>query len=510
MKDMKDYMRLMLLACCVFFVACSDDDDETVQPVFPQSQTLSCAVGDEQVLTFEATNDWTLTSSALWCSFRKGDEQVYSYSGNAGKQSVTVYVSDDASELLKSYEAELTLIMGGQRQVICKVTRPVIGYEVKVFNEDETVEFTLDNPMIQDYDGKQKLVVAANFDWKVVLPEALSSDVVSGLAGEKVVLKPSLVKGFTKEAWQATLNFKNKENEVVTEAPVKYDGIPADRVEFSVDNPLGTTITFSTWGDSYKIGEVEHEGEMPLTVTAREDKYTIVYVDYKEKRNDLTWEYEYEFTRLPEEDAWFFTEDDQKGNIQLGAGYNNEQARTGYLMVFPNAAYDQVKDDFETVVFSTQGIIKPYDNYVAARIAQVANPRFTTGFTVTDDEGNPLYGNYGEIEAMSYENAGIWGEEEVVEMFGTSNVYFIDLPLGTAYENILVKPNGFTGMYIQPDTYMNGHDTAWDGVEVAMNFGEKGVNIYGIGADTNGADMMVIKCLDGGEAYAVLLLFTRN
>lgn len=517
MKDIKYFLRLMLLASCALFGACSDDDEDKIQPVFPQSQVVSGEVGEEKVLTFEAADNWTLTSSALWCKFKKGEEQVYACSGSAGNQSVTVCIGDEASELLKTYEAELTLTMGGQQQVICKVTRPATGYEVRVFGEDESVEFNSGNPVLQDYDGKQKLVVKANFDWKVVLPEGLSSGVVSGIAGEKVVLAPALVKGFTKNAWQAAFRFQNRDNQVVAEAPVTYDGIPADRIEFSNENPLGSPVTFSTWGDSYKIGEVEYEGEMPLTVTAREDKYTLVYVEYKEVRNELTWEYEYEFTRLAEEDSWFRTEDDRAGNIKLTADYNNEQERTAYLMVFPDAVYERVKDNFEAMIFSTEGLQEPYSDYVAVRIAQTANPRFTTGFTITDGEGNPLTTPDGEtVEAISYQNAIGASDEELIATYGTSNVYVLSLPMGVAFDNILAIPNGFTGYYVQPNTYVgeypDGYDTAWNGVEVQTDWGMsagKGVAIYGIGADTNSDKEMVINCLNNSDVYAVLIVFPR-
>ena len=65
MKDIiKYYLQLIVLAFCLFTSACSDDD-ETVTPVFPGLQKIECEVGDTKTLTFEATDNWILTSSSL-------------------------------------------------------------------------------------------------------------------------------------------------------------------------------------------------------------------------------------------------------------------------------------------------------------------------------------------------------------------------------------------------------------------------------------------------------------
>ncbi len=520
MKDMKYYLQLMLLACSVFFVACSDDDDDSVLPVFPEAQSLAGVVGGEQTLTFEASQDWTLTSSALWCSFRNGEEKTYSCSGSAGKQSVTIYVGDDAMELEKSYTAELTLTMGGKRQVICKVTRPVDGYEVHLFDADETEEFTVENPLMQDYDGKQSIVVTANFDWCMLLPEALSSSVVSGLAGEKVTIKPELVKGFTKNPAEWTLNFKNKEEQIVASASVKYDGIPANKIEFSISNPW-TGITFAADGSTYKLGDVKYdERALPLTVVAREDKYTVVYVDYQEVRNEITWEYEYQYTVLPEEDSWFWVESEEPGKLELHCMNNQDLAKTGYLMIFPNAVYEEVKNDFENLVFDYEngGILREYEDFLAIKVMQEANARFTTGFEATDGNGDPLLDeNGGELPLYSYQDMIGATDEELIEEFGTTNVHILSLPLGYAYDYIIAKPNGFEGYYVQPDTYVgnypNGHDTAWPNVSVESDWNlwsGKAIAIYGIAEDTNGAEHMIIKCMNNSDIYAVLIVERYN
>lgn len=142
MKDiMKYYLQLITLVFCLFVSACSDDD-ETTTPVFPDLQKIECEVGDTKTLTFEAADNWILTSSSLWCYFEQDGERTFVCSGNAGKQTVTIHISDDATELLKSYKAELTMKLAGSQQVIAEVTRPSTGYEVRAFNADKSVMYT--------------------------------------------------------------------------------------------------------------------------------------------------------------------------------------------------------------------------------------------------------------------------------------------------------------------------------------------------------------------------------
>lgn len=512
MKELKYYLGAMVLAFCLFFVACSDDDKEA-KPVFPELQKVECEVGDEKTLTFEASGDWTLTSSALWCTFANNNEQVHSCSGGAGKQSVTIHVSDDATLLMKSYKAELNLMMGGSQQVIFEVTRPSTGYELHAFDAAQEVEYTAENPYVQNYTGSKTFVVTANTDWvlepseNLVFEESTTKGTRTyGYAGETVSVLPTLKAGFTyrKEAWKQELVFKDKEGTVIAKLPVHYDGIPADKVEFSIDNPSGTTITFAHNGYSYKIGEGEQSwAPMPLEVMARNNQYTLVYVDYVEEHNDLTWEIIYTCTRMSEEESWVWVDDDKEGNLGIGMTSNEGLARTAYLMAIPNAVYETLKDNFEAEVFSkNEGVKSAYSQYIAARLTQEANPKFTTGFVIGDMEGNPLYDAYDNVvEAYSYMDAGgEMSEEELIGKYGTSNVYILSLPLGVSYDNIVVKPNGFTGYYLQPVC-----DTQWEGVEV-MSFSMLETLISGINDSINGNQMEISFMDPNGGTYAVLFI----
>ena len=285
MKDIiKYYLQLIVLMFCLFTSACSDDD-ETVTPVFPDLQKIECAVGDTKTLTFEATDNWILISSSLWCYFEQDGEQTFTCSGGVGEQTVTIHISDDATELMKSYKAELTMTMAGSRQVIAEVTRPSTGYELHAFDAEQTIEYTAENPYVQDYGGKAYFWVSSNADWIVESSESLdlSKTNISGEAGNNVKITPLLKQGTEnrKTAWTQELIFKNRKGEVISKLPVHYDGIPADKIEFSNDNIYSNKIKASVDGESYTFKNQSYEAEgVPLTVIARNDEYTYVCVEY--------------------------------------------------------------------------------------------------------------------------------------------------------------------------------------------------------------------------------------
>lgn len=509
MKDMKYYLRFVVLMLCFSFVAC-DDDEKAAEPIFPELQKIECAVGEEQTLTFDAAGDWTLVSSALWCKFVVDGKEAFTCSGTAGKQSVTIKITDDATELLKSYKAELSLMTGGTKQVIFTVTRPVTEEELHVFNGD--VECTAEIPFVKSYGNSENLTVSANTDWIVESSEGLElGSTISGLAGDKVVLDLTLKNGFTKNAWQGSLTFKNRDNETIANVSVNYDGIPADKIELGGLNPF-VPIVFSYDGWTYTLNNEKHDTPMPIKVVAKDDQYTYVLVNYTSVRNDVTWEYEYDCTIPTGGDIWFdIDKDDHAGYLELGLWTNNGMERTGYLLVFPKVVYDEIKDDFEAKVFSKEeGIVEKYVDYIAVNIKQAGHPKFTTGFVITDGEGNPLLNEWQEpIEAMPYASTGgVLTSEQLEAMYGTTNVSVLSLPLSIDYSTIVGKPNGFTGYYVQATAEFNGVNTAWSSVKVDT-WSMLEFSIMGLDPVANGENEMTISCLDNENVHAVLLVQPR-
>lgn len=316
-----------------------------------------------------------------------------------------------------------------------------------------------------------------------------------------------------KTAWTQELIFKNRKGEVISKLPVHYDGIPADKIEFSNDNIYSNKIKASVDGESYTFKNQSYEAEgVPLTVIARNDEYTYVCVEYTSTMGPETgWNEEWSFKLLTGFKNWLWIEDDSEGNLMIAAKSNDGASRSAYLMVFPNLVYAEVENDFENKVFSKEGIVGEYSNYIGALIEQDAFVA-TSGLSIMDSYTfRPLYDGAGNaIQAEPY--AGEMTENELIEKYGTSNVYTVySFTLGMSYTQIFVLPNGYTGSNLQATTILNGKNTAWSGISLEPgqnSSGQMGINIYGMNSEANG-DEMCITIKNGTEPYAVLLIETR-
>ena len=132
----KYWLVLMVLVSMTLLSACSSDD-ATSNPVFPQVQTIAGNAGDEFDFTFEANENWSLASSAIWCKMVQGEDgkEAFVLNGTAGKQTIKVKLTDDDASKNKTV-AQLFLNMGGQKVAIAEIVRSADGYELEVCDEN--------------------------------------------------------------------------------------------------------------------------------------------------------------------------------------------------------------------------------------------------------------------------------------------------------------------------------------------------------------------------------------
>ena len=132
----------LLMAFAV--TACDDEDDNVATVTFPEKQTIGGAVNETKSLTFDAVADWTLTSSTTWCYFiteetpaAKAAEGVkeYAISGKAGKQTVTIGISEEGQEYDQATVASIIIRMNGQEAVLAEVTRNAAGRTFKLYKK---------------------------------------------------------------------------------------------------------------------------------------------------------------------------------------------------------------------------------------------------------------------------------------------------------------------------------------------------------------------------------------
>ena len=507
MKDKIYYLKFLVLVFCLAFASCSDDDDKGQgNPVFPEVQKISCAVGETATLTFNANMNWKLSSSALWCKFVVDGEQANSCSGEVGEQTITVSIGDDATALNKSYKAEISLWMGADKKVVYEITRPSTGYEVYFLDENGN-PYTEENPATIAYKSSS-FYVRANFDWKLTeWPDWISTDNASGEAGEQSSNKLyiNIQSGYTKNANSAFLTFMNVVGDKVATVPVKYEGIPEDRIEFSTDDNKWNW-SFTVDGQFYSKSGVGGAGElepMPLDikVIAKNDKYVVVLIEDDSEWGCTRVQTEYGMT------TWFNVEDDEKGNIKLHVDENISEERAGYLMAFPIVKYDMIKDAFDDNVFYLEeGTDKPYlikSDYTDCVVMRLTQE----GQKVEGSLSVSVDGTGEKLEVFSYaDTGGELTEEQLIEKYGTASVYMLGLENNQSY-NLIVTPSGFTGWTLEGSTILNGVDTKWDGVEVSGTWLDSAViSIYGIGENTVGEMVVTIMDPNAGSILGVLII----
>lgn len=157
LKGMSWIMALAMMFI-VSFTSCSDDKEEgATTPVFPEEQAISCNAGETKVLTFDANMTWQLSSTAaIWCKFEVNGEDKEVVKGEAGKQSITIKVTDAAQEIGKTSEAQLKLDMGGETKVIATVTRSAKGYSLKIYDAEGN-EITTEQGLEVGYKNRYRL-----------------------------------------------------------------------------------------------------------------------------------------------------------------------------------------------------------------------------------------------------------------------------------------------------------------------------------------------------------------
>ena len=188
-------------------VACEKNPEpENEAPVFP-SETIEKNVeaGETVNIQFTANLDWELSiPSTEQTKYYLDDAGMPAskVSGKAGEQTVSVVFSED-EYYDENLLCEVTLTMGGQSQVIAKLTRLAINRALEVYVAEKT-EWNFKSTYgtekvtalaLATFEGDVTytlpIKVVANYDWSLALPtwcegEIKGAESLSGKAGQAV------------------------------------------------------------------------------------------------------------------------------------------------------------------------------------------------------------------------------------------------------------------------------------------------------------------------------------
>ena len=375
----------MALVSVTLFTACSSDDD-AVTPVFPQVQPIAGEAGEVKEFTFEANENWSLSSDKIWCKLVQGEKaDAFVLNGTAGKQTIKVKITDDDASNDMSV-AQLFLNMGGQKVAIAEVTRSAAGYKLQVFDaagKDITeTGITVGYKNLAELPVYNKFTVKSNYRFAVTNTPAWvdleggfmvgtpNKDAVGGVSfkeNQGVSAKYAIKDG------NYTITFTSEDGKAAKTVPVIFEGMPKDMMEITHPNDDKLVSKWNVWNVSLdgkvftQNGSKLNGGEtndftfhsfVPFTLKTLDDAYQLVVFD--KKKDGL---------RVDESGAVKLQ--GEKGNVKLTIEPLNSGSRTFVVYALPQAIYQTLENGPDDMLENNYTNVKSdYDNCFLMEVKQ--------------------------------------------------------------------------------------------------------------------------------------------
>lgn len=379
----KYWLVLMALVSVTLFTACSSDDDDAVNPVFPQVQTIAGAAGDELDFTFDANENWSLASSAIWCKLAQGENaDAFVLNGTAGKQTLKVKITaDDASKDMSV--AQLFLTMGGQKVAIAEVKRSAAGYELKVYDElGNDITETGITVGYKDIAGQpiyNKFSVKANYRFAVTNTPAwveLEGGFLVGTPNKPAVGGAAFKENqgvsakyaIAKEA-NYTVTFSSEDGKAAVTVPVIYNGMTTN----TMDVTYPTASQWAVWnvsldGKVFTQNGSSLNGEttnaftfhnfVPFTLKTFGDAYQLVVFENKENG-------------LFEDGTGAVKLQGEKGDVKLTVAPLGSGSREFLVYALPQSVFESLENGLDGMLEDDFMTVKSdYDRYFLMDIVQ--------------------------------------------------------------------------------------------------------------------------------------------
>lgn len=376
----------MALVSVTLFTACSSDDDDAVTPVFPQVQPIAGEAGEVKEFTFEANENWSLSSDKIWCKLVQGEKaDAFVINGTAGKQTIKVKITDDDASNDKSV-AQLFLSMGGQKVAIAEVTRSAAGYKLQVFDaagKDITeTGITVGYKNLAELPVYNKFTVKSNYRFAVTNTPAwvdLEGGFMVGTPNKDAVGGVSFKENRGVSAKYAikdgnyTITFTSEDGKAAKTVPVIFEGMPKDMMEITHPNDDKLVSKWNVWNVSLdgkvftQNGSKLNGGEtndftfhsfVPFTLKTLDDAYQLVVFD--KKKDGL---------RVDESGAVKLQ--GEKGNVKLTIEPLNSGSRTFVVYALPQAIYKTLENGPDDMLENNYTNVKSdYDNCFLMEVKQ--------------------------------------------------------------------------------------------------------------------------------------------
>ena len=499
-----------ILAMVFSMSACSDDDNDEATAAFPEKQTVSCKEGETKELTFDVGANWQLTSSATWCKFVADGVEDYSLSGSAGKQTVTLKITDESLKFDESTVAQLVMIIGANKAIVADVVRDNKNRSLKIYdmdgNEIQQIEV--------GYDDYLSFTVEANFHFAATnRPEWLdiAGNAIVGSANKNVEGKVKIINDaqFMKYVQNGELTFADENGVESYTFPLVYKGMNPRTIKILDANPWNWEVTLdgktftqtSSSGASSTTSTSTYNNFVPVTIQALNDDFVPVYVQ-------KVVEYGMTQMRISGEDEvdWMHLDDKSgKGEARLTVDATSEE-REGYVLVFPHAIYDEIKSDlWENLIEMDMDTYEPdikyayQQNNLVMHVIQKEKKQVTEqAFKVTYLDPSAGWATV-EVECTKVTDADILAEYQ-----GVNDVYTMEWPSNNSFE---VDP--LEGNFMDDWSYLlmrGGEDITLEDIAEPS---EKSCNFY-LSDPSSLTEPLHFLIMKNDEIVKVLIITPRN
>ncbi|MCF0198899.1 MAG: DUF5003 domain-containing protein [Bacteroidaceae bacterium] len=336
-------VMMATLSLAVVGVACHDEEQAPAIS-FPETQILNCTTGETQTLEFDAAADWQLTSTQSWCKFVQDGKPVLSTSGKAGRQTVTLSITDEGLTQGASSVAQLTIYMLGQSGILAEITRSAAGYELKVYDADgnELDYITVGYNEYETFQVKANFAFAATTlpDWAELRGASLTGAANRLVEGAIRVVPDGTVE---KNECEGTLLFQDMKGMASFSVRVVYQGM--DREAILISQPGGNAWNWkvSADGQTWTHDANTYDRFITCSVSAYHDDYEIVYVEDADGKllidgvagASVSWMH---FNKTT-------------GRLTADA---TDVARKGYVLAFPRTLYTQLSGDLAAALIEEE------------------------------------------------------------------------------------------------------------------------------------------------------------
>lgn len=549
------WTSVLLASSALLLSACSEDngkDTSDPTPVFPDMATLNIPAGETSCnVSFTPNMDWTVSiptdaETSEWFKLSDGVVETSSISGKASTEPVTIQViTTDQDVYDETPSCEVSLTMGGQTQVIAKVTRQNAAREFDIYlsgfqtdeGTQEAIDFSFEYsetpvakytessapevapegaPELIWFTGKtgymQVVKAESNFEWHASTSDWLT---VTARPQEGEYFVTADFAQITEQEINGAIgmidfydrNIDPTATDPGNNAHNRYCFVLPNLTKVVRNGSGAATAAFSFNAEGYAVdsnGTVSEEKSSTGSLYSAKD--VVFYIG--EKKGE--WYYGYEASQhdwVTIADSWDETGSAfQLHDYTVSVKANEGETREVLVIALPKALAEKISDP-NMDLFNTEGtdIKEEYKQYVFATIEQEGEGGGGSddGFSISESESNQMYQPLGYYTFEDLTNGDPDADEDIAnnwdviaaggKLYRLTYKSFdlmgsISFLLNGEYANIIASS---TGNWLGTESYDNEINVTMDASGNTYTGGQGFIRIY----DSNYNQLACIICI---------------